>query len=290
MKLVFDTDIGDDVDDVLALALILSCPELELVGVSTVYGDTQTRVKLAKLVLKMWGKGDVPVAAGCGRPLEAAQAPRVGISQASVLRELKESLPPADPREGHKLLIDCVISDPGKVTVLTVGAMTNLAVALREEPAIVEKAAGFVSMAGVVNQKRAEWNVMCDPAAAKECFSSKAGLTMVGLDVTTKCQLPEDAIQEMGRGNERGKLLKKFIDLWRGGKKDLPTLHDPLAAGVVADPTLCKTERGAVSVDRHAYTRFQADPSGNVLVCTDVDSDRFIGFYRERVVAGACAS
>ena len=288
MKVVLDTDIGDDVDDALALALILSSPELELVGVSTVYGDTETRARLAKLVLWTWGKGDIPVAAGCGKPLEAAQAPRADVSQAGVLRELKDELPPADPREGHRLLIDSVGADPGSVTVLTIGAMTNLALALREEPALVEKAAGFVSMAGVIGQKRAEWNVMCDPAAAKECFSSKGAFTMVGLDVTSKCQLPEEAIQVMGAGNERGKLLKQLIDLWRGGKKNLPTLHDPLATGLLVDAGFCKTQRGTISVDRHGHTFFEEDASGNVLVCVEVDSDRFVEFYRERVVAGAC--
>ncbi len=289
MKVVVDTDIGDDVDDALALALILSSPEIELLGVSTVYGDTQTRARLARVILKAWGRDDIPVAVGSGRPLEAAQAPRAEINQAPILRELKEELPPPDPREGHRLLIDCVMSDPGNVSVLTIGAMTDLALALREEPALVEKAAGFVSMAGVVDQERAEWNVMCDPAAAKECFS-KAAITMVGLDVTTKCQLPEDAIQALAGGNERGKLLARFIDLWRGGKKNLPTLHDPLAAGLLANPGFCKTERGIVTVDRHAYTHFDTDPSGNVLVCVEVDADEFVDFYRERVVAGACES
>ncbi len=289
MKVVVDTDIGDDVDDALALALILSCPELELVGVSTVYGDTETRARLAKLILKAWDKPDIPVAVGEGKPLDASRAPRAEINQAPALREAKEELPPLDPREGHKLLAESVMSDPGNVTVLTIGAMTNLALALREEPALVEKAAGFVSMAGVIGQKRAEWNVMCDSAAAEECFS-KCALTMVGLDVTTRCQLPEEAIGEMEAGNDRGKLLRQFIDLWRGGKRNLPTLHDPLAAGLLADPTFCKTERGTVSVDRHGHTNFEAEPSGNVLACVGVDAARFVEFYRQRVVAGACAS
>ena len=290
MKVVLDTDIGDDVDDALALALVLSCPEVELLGVSTVYGKTEVRADLAKLILKAWGKEDVPVAAGTGKPLEAQAAPRADINQAPILREPHAELPATDPREGHKLLVDCVMSDPGNVTVLTVGAMTNLALALRDEPTVAEKAKAFVSMGGVVAQERAEWNVMCDPAAAKECLSSKAVFTLVGLDVTTKCQLPEEAIQALGEGNERGKLLKHFIDLWRGGKKNLPTLHDPLAAGMLVDASFCTTVRGTVSVDMRGYTRFEAEEAGNVLVCTEVEADRFVEFYRERVVAGACAS
>lgn len=130
--LVFvDTDIGDDIDDALALALLLCLPEVSVVGISTVFGDTYLRARLAAYLLQTYGYPEVPVAAGQELPLLLRHRPS-GVCQATVLPE-KLALP-LSSLSGPELLIQKARMYPGQLTLLCLGPLTNVALALQQEP------------------------------------------------------------------------------------------------------------------------------------------------------------
>lgn len=288
---VIDTDIGDDVDDALALgyaARAVRSGEAELLGATTVYGDTETRALLAVRVLEAFGLPDVPVVIGEGKPLEAESVPEVPLNQRPVLEGWSPKRPPY--RGAADFIVETVRSRPGEVTLVPIGALTNLALALRKDPEIARLVRGIVAMAGVFLEPRVEWNVKCDPEAFEQVVRSGAPVTLVGLDVTEKCKLSAEEVEGMRGAGAGGQLLVRMVELWGAhlrrspasrASRELatPVLHDPLALGIALGGGFCRTERGSVKVelsgDSRGGTSFTPDPAGPVEVCTEVDAGRF---------------
>src|SRR5438045_2696160 len=127
-----DTDIGDDIDDALALALVLRSPEIELQGVTTVFGDTRQRARLAAYLLKVSGREDVPIAAGIQNPIQWRHRPS-GVPQATVLDD-RVALPALSTTSGPVLIVETALAHPGRLTLLCLGPLTNIATALIIEP------------------------------------------------------------------------------------------------------------------------------------------------------------
>jgi len=289
---IIDTDIGDDVDDALALALALRSPELDLRAVTTVFGNVEVRTRLALKVLKTFGREDIPVATGIGRPLLErtflADAGQRTPNQATVLAE-GERLPRPSPRHAVDLIISTAMAAGDGVTLIPVGALTNVASALLREPRLAERAR-VVLMGGVVSRPRAEHNVRCDPEAARIVFESGIPITMVGLDVTLRCVLGREDVERLrGRGLATTSLLADMIAAWRRGSDRLPVLHDPLAVAVSFNPGLVTTRPMAVRVEtRGEFTRgFTVAHEGgepNAQVCVDVDAGRFLRLFMDRVM------
>jgi len=290
---LIDTDIGDDIDDAYALALALKSPELNLKAVTTVFGNVKIRTKLALKLLKTFGREDIPVAEGIGKPfLEKtfrSQAAREMPNQAVVLAKGE---PLQKPSEKHAvdLIISTVMNVRKKVTIVPIGALTNVAAAIIQEPRIVDKA-NLVVMGGCVSKPLAEHNIRCDPEAAKMVFESGIKITMVGLDVTLKCVLTEEDVKTLkNRGLATTNLLADMTEAWRKGRTHWPILHDPLAVAVCFDPTLMKTQPRLVGVEtRGEFTRgftvTSNSENSNIQVCVDVDSKRFIKVFMNRILS-----
>ncbi len=292
--IVLDTDIGDDIDDALALAFALGSPELDLRAVTTVFGRVDVRTRLALKLLATFGRDDVPVATGRGKPL-LAPAPDHVPSQAVALDDA-ETLPEPSPLAADELILRAADEAGGRLTILTIGAMTNVAVALLRDPALAQRAR-LIAMGGVGGEQRAEWNIACDPEAARICLESGIPLTLVGLDVTLQCRMsPADVDALAAKGTPRTRLLDAMLGGWAGSadgerKARCPVLHDPLAVAVAFRPELVTTQPRRVQVEtRGEFTRGftvgRPSDEPNAAVCVGVDAEAFVRLFMERILAG----
>lgn len=295
---IIDTDIGDDIDDAYAMAFALNSPELNLKAVTTVFGNVEARTKLALKLLKTFGREDIPVATGIGKPfLERtfrAQATEQIPNQAKVLVE-GEPLPKTSPKHAVDLIISTVMDAKEEVTIIPVGPLTNIATAIIKEPKLVEKAK-LVVMGGVTSKPLAEHNIRCDPEAARVIFESDIGITMVGLDVTMKCKLNEKDLANLkSRGLATTNLLADMTEAFmeaaskHWGRKTYPILHDPLAVAVSFKPNLVKTQPKMVKVETQGeftrgFTVASDSDKPNAQMCIDVDSPRFLKLFMDRIL------
>jgi len=293
LPILIDTDIGDDIDDALALALAVNSPEVELRAVTTVFGDVATRTRLALKLLATYGRADIPVAAGRGTPL-FGQRPTHPINQAVVLEE-GESLPEPSALAADELILRAADEAQGALTIVTIGAMTNLGLAFLRDPSLALKAR-LVVMGGVVGQQMGEWNIRCDPEAARICFESGIPLTMVGLDVTMQCRMSDADVEAVGsRGTPATTLLDRMIGAWSGSadgqrKRNRPILHDPLAVAVAFRPDLVRMEPRRVVVETRgeftrAFTVAAQSDKPNAQACLGVDASAFVKLFMERILA-----
>ncbi len=238
-----DTDIGDDIDDAFALVLLLQSPELNLQGVSTVFGDTRRRTHLAAHLLKLYGRADIPVAAGIGTPLQPRQRPS-GVPQAALLdeREAFLNLPNLSPLSGPELLIQNAQRHAGKLTLLCIGPLTNIAIALQQEPHLFMAIRSIILMGGTSGLPLAEWNMRSDVKAAQIVLGSGIPITMIGMNVTMHCQLKREDVQQIRNAQWREtQFLSRLIGIWQRHRPRwhpaMPYLHDPLTIAA-----LCNTE------------------------------------------------
>ncbi|HEU5228224.1 MAG TPA: nucleoside hydrolase [Ktedonobacteraceae bacterium] len=254
-QLVFlDTDIGDDIDDALALALILQSSEIALQGVSTVFGKTPKRARLAAHLLRVFGREDVPVAAGIATPLQPRHRPS-GVPQAAILDE-REIFPALSPLSGPELLIQTTLSHQQQLTLICIGPLTNIATALNMEPCINSAIRNIVMMGGSGNVPWAEWNVRSDAKAAQIVLEAGIPVTMLGFDVTMHCQLrPYDLKQLQHANSPQTQLLSMLIAVWQRhrprGHSHLPYLHDPLTIAALLRPELFRFQEMMVRVVTH---------------------------------------
>ncbi|HZO73459.1 MAG TPA: nucleoside hydrolase [Ktedonobacteraceae bacterium] len=246
-----DTDIGDDIDDALALALILQSPEIALQGVSTVFGDTHRRARLAAHLLRVFGREDIPVAAGIVSPLQRHHRPS-GVPQAAILDE-RERLPAISALSGPELLIQTALSSQKPLTLICIGPLTNVATVLTVEPCINLAIGNIVMMGGSSCVPWAEWNVRSDIKAARVVLESGIPVTMIGFDVTTRCQLHTCDIEQLRCGSSfQLQLLSKLLAVWQRHRPrwqpSLPYLHDPLTVAALCQPELFRFRQMMVRV------------------------------------------
>ena len=261
-KIILDCDPGHD--DAIAMLLAWGNPEIELVGVTTVMGN-QTIEKVTRNALsvaRVAGITGVPFARGAHRPLVREVEVAESIHGESGLDgpALPEPLIELDPRHAVDLIIDTVMAaDPGTITLVPTGALTNIAMAVRKEPRIASRVKQVVLMGGGVNvgnwSATSEFNIVIDPEAAHIVFNEKWPLTMVGLDLTHEAlATPAVAasIAAVGTGPARfvGELLEFFGHTYREHQGfDHPPVHDPCAVAFVIDPTVMETVRVPLDVE-----------------------------------------
>jgi inosine-uridine nucleoside N-ribohydrolase len=238
---LIDTDIGDDIDDALALALALRSPEIELKGVTTVFGDTQKRALLAAHILRVFGHEDIPVAAGQQMPLLPRHRPS-GIPQAAIL-DTCATLPELSPYSGPELIIQTAMAHYGKLTLLCLGPLTNIATALTIEPRLFMAIRMAFIMGGTSGFPVPEWNVRSDAQAAKLVLASGVPVTLLGWNVTTRCQLRESDMEKLHYENSpQTRLLSQLMAVWQRHRprrhSKLPYLHDPLTIVALCAPEL----------------------------------------------------
>ena len=261
-KILLDCDPGHD--DAVAMLLAHGSPDIDLVAITTVAGN-QTIEKVTRNALsvaKILGITGVPFARGAGRPLvrQVEVAPDIHGESGLDGPVLPEPDLELDPRGAVRLLIDTVMShEPGEITLVPTGALTNIALAARLEPRIVDRVREVVLMGGGVHEGNwsatAEFNILIDPEAAHIVFNEPWPLTMVGLDATHQAlATPEVAerIAAVGTAPARfvGELLEFFGHAYKDAQGfDFPPVHDPCAVAYVIDPTVLEVRKAPLTVE-----------------------------------------
>ena len=253
-KIILDCDPGHD--DAIAMLLAWGNPEIDLVGVTTVMGN-QTIEKVTRnalAVARVAGITGVPFARGAHRPLvrEAQVAEAIHGSSGLDGPVLPEPTVILDRRHAVDFIIETVMaSEPGEITLVPTGPLTNIALAVRMEPRIATRVREVVLMGGGVNvgnwSATSEFNIVADPEAAHVVFDESWPVTMVGLDVTHQALATPtvaSAIEAVGTGPARfvGELLDFFANAYRGEQGfEFPPVHDPCAVAYVIEPSVLTT-------------------------------------------------
>ena len=284
MKVILDTDIGSDIDDAVCLAYLLSEPACDLLGITTVSGEAVERAKIASVLVKAAGK-DVPIYPGAVKPLLIAQKqPHAPHAAALASWEHRKTFP---ENEAVSFLRQTIRANPGEVTLLGIGPMTNIGLLFALDPEIPSLLKSLRMMVGVfaTGQPRswlAEWNAICDPHALAIIYQSDVKISRsVGLDVTT--QVVMDA-QEVRRRFQKG-LLRPVLDFAEVWFKHTGSIifHDPLAAVTIFDESVCAFERGTVEVEltsqRLLGMTHWTPGAGGHEVALRVDPQRFFDRY-----------
>lgn len=283
---ILDTDIGDDIDDAFALALVLRSPEIELLGITTEFGDTELRARLVDRYLAAVGRTDIPVAAG--KP-----TPHSNVFTQAAYAERESDRKHAD---GVKFLLDQIRAHPGEVTLIAIGPLVNVGEAIRRDPATFRKLKRVVMMGGSVyrgydhdghvdSTPSAEWNIARDPEGAKALLASGVPVFMMPLDST---QIKLEAA-EQGAIFAHGSPLTDQLTLlyhqwaaWNEGHGQTPTLYDPVAATYTVRPDLCPATPMRLEVDDQGFTR-PAVGKPDAEVCLKSDEKAFLQFLVGRI-------
>jgi purine nucleosidase len=294
-RIIIDTDIGDDIDDALAVQMALNSPELELVGITTVLRSPRKRAQIALHLLHVNNRADVPVTAGASKPLVGDW--NTYSEPCQYIEDLMSGYKVNEEPGAAQFLVEQAALLPQQITVAAIGPLTNIAEAILRSELFKANVKEIVLMGGVYSYHYNEWNIKCDPEAAKIVFDSGIPITMVGLDVTMKCIISvQEAIQMLKQGKQAASLLLLgLIESWHKVAKDRPIiLHDLLVIAELIDSSIMQKEKKRVDIETAGqYTRgmtitperpfgeAEASPP-NVRVCTDVDSSRAVGLCKER--------
>ena len=277
VPVVLDTDIGSDVDDVLALATVFGSPELRLDGVTTVYGDTLLRARMVSRVAAVAGRSTGPVVPGRTEPRSGRPVWWPGHEGA-----LLEALD-CEPVSTEYDAADVLAAAP---RVIAIGPLTNLAEALERPDRGVQE---LFLMGGRFNEGRAEHNVRCDVAAASAVFEAGLPTTVFGLEQTTRIQLGESVVERVAAAGELGQLLAaEMRQFWQFTEKDFNVPHDPAAVLMLVEPALFEFRSGQISVvPDEGVTRFTPAADGPHRIVSDLDPDAVAGRIVDRILA-AC--
>lgn len=305
IPLTMDVDTG--IDDSMAIALAVLCPGIDLLGISTVAGNVGVAhtTENTLRVLDWLGATDVPVYRGMSAPLSRALVDAGHFHGAKGLGWFEP--PPArrgiSEMTAPEFIVRTARERPGAVTMVFVGPLTNLAVALSLEPKLPELVPNVVIMGGAFKvpgnvTPAAEFNIFADPEAADAVCASGLPLTWIGLDVTHQVQLLRgdwDALEHDNR--PQAVLIRKVCDMHFTGRNALGVhLHDPLALAVATDGSLVSCEMSALEVvtgqsDLAGQTRLLSGSSRpKHRVALGVERDAFFRFWSETLDLGAASS
>jgi purine nucleosidase len=296
-KIILDCDPGHD--DAVAMLLAHGSPEVELVAVTTVFGnqtvDKTTRNALA--VGTVAGITGVPFARGADRPLVRTGETGESIHGESGLDgpHLPEATIALDDRHAVQLIIDTIMqNEPKTVTLVPTAALTNIAIAARLEPQIVPRVKEVVLMGGGYNggnwSATSEFNIIIDPEAAHIVFNESWPLTMVGLDVTHQALAVPEVVDEIAAiGTPIARFVGELMDFFAHSYKDAqgfdyPPVHDPVAVAFVIDPSVLTVRKAPLDVELTgtvtlgmtvADLRAPAPGDCTTSVATGLDAPRF---------------
>lgn len=245
-KILIDTDIGDDIDDAIAIYAAMR-RGFDIVGVTTVFRNTVDRAKMVKKLMCLYGHGyeNTPVFAGHGVPM--AEEGREYGHVVHYTADVEAYQPSGASRdEAVDFIIESCRKYGSELTVVAIGPFTNIARVIERDPEALKLCGRVCIMGGAFFKQYADWNVMCDVEAAELMFRTLDNLECIGADVTHLCEA-EPALCNVlfgaSHNNAAHQYLSEMCGLWRADRpKAKLLLHDPLVIYYLADPSLCGME------------------------------------------------
>lgn len=324
---IIDTDPGlgqpgSDIDDGLAIALALRSPELDVVGLTVVNGnvDAATGVDVARRLVERLGRPDIPVLAGATRPLQRTMDDVRALFEAAMTEpgrapDAGSFLGPSSEEAAPDFLVRQAAENPGEITVIAIGPMTNLALALRKSPSFATDVRELVLMAGSATGYAqnvtvvGDFNTYVDPEALDIVLNSGANIRMVGLDQTSKVTLDRNDAEVLRATDDAfSRWAADCADAWidylglafpnRPEHQSACFLHDPLVVAAVTHPALLRWEPAAVQVEVHSalarglvvadrgLALRRPDPA-NALVAVSTDVEAFHELFLQRISAAS---
>lgn len=287
-KVIFDTDIGDDIDDAFALGLALSSTELQVLGVTTAWGNTELRAQLVSRMLCDLDLANIPVSAG---PRTTANN---GFTQAKWA--LQYQVPEKGWPDAITFTLGEIRKNPGEITLISVAPLTNVGKLIDTDPEMFRKLKRVVIMGGSIYRRygdlgyspdrgpEPEYNIKMDITSARKLLASGVPVYMMPLDST---QLKLQEIERnvlFTHGSALTDDLTLLYHQWSASTQNpTPTLFDAMAVAYAIDPNLCPTTAMRIEVDDAGFTRVTAGPP-NTNVCLNSSSEQFFKFYIDRIL------
>lgn len=284
-KTIIDTDIGDDIDDAFAVALALRSPELQILGISTTFGDIETRAKLLDRLLGEAGRQDIPVAIGI-QTQPKGQFTQRAYAEGGHFR-----------RASHPNAVDFILEQirryPGQITMVAIGPLINVGALIDKDVETFRKLRRVVLMGGSIKRSygdlgyspphgpEAEWNIVNDIPSAQKLFASGVRIYMMPLDST---QLKLDEVKRSILFRPGTPITDALTLLYHEWGQKTPTLFDVMTVAYILNPDLCPVKSLRIRVDEKGFTRVEPGVP-NAQVCLDSDSDAFFRFYMKRMLA-----
>lgn len=293
ISVILDTDIGSDVDDAVCLAYLLKEKRCDLKGIITVSGESDKRAELASMLCKIAGKDDIPIFAGCDKPI--CGNPLQPYAASSVVLSNHPHNSYNISFEHIEFMAEIIRNNPNEITLITIGPLTNIAILFASYPDIPSLVKKVVVMGGVYATDEygtlPEWNIRCDTYAANIVFNSNAEIYCCGLDVTMQVHMEvEKAAKEFSK-NSLMQAVAEMATAWFSKEESnwfykCPTItfHDPLTAVALFNDDVCKFEKGNVKLDMTAgehrgCIEWSPDENGKHHVAMEVDVEKFFNHY-----------
>ncbi|MBC8184503.1 nucleoside hydrolase [candidate division KSB1 bacterium] len=289
-KIIFDCDLGSDIDDAFALALILCSPEFEVLGITLDHGLTDKRAQIACKMLYETGMEHIPVAVGrptveiVGKSKKPAPY-RPQFRWAESFDKVKPIKTPA-----ADFIIEMLHKYPNEIILFTVGPVPNMGDIIKKDPEVLKLAKRIYSMFGsfYVGYGRspipdAEWNVLCDVESSKEFAACGADIIYAGLDITTHVKLEKELrLKLLKRQSPLTNGLSALYALW---DSETAVLFDVVAIGMVLWPELFSTRQAYIKVIDGGYTVIDESKSPNCKIGLSIKTDEFLKKIMERYIS-----
>nr|WP_145163664.1 nucleoside hydrolase [Paenibacillus terrae] len=289
-KILLDSDIGGDIDDAICLAYLLKEPQCNLVGITTVCGESEKRAAVANAICKTV-KRDIPIVAGLDttlQPVPVYPTPDGAAALANWEHDIYEK------SDAPAFMYEMIKANPHEIVLLGIGNMTNIATLFNTYPDVLSLLKGLYVMNGYFGQEELpeayyNWNSWADPLASKIVFASKVAINRaITLEITDRLTIEAAKAEELlFADSELMKAVFDFGNAWLESSNKL-TLHDPLAAVCIFHPDVCQFEKGYVQVETNeetfmGATSFRAAQDGNVEISREVDAERFYQILSSRL-------
>ena len=293
LRLVLDTDPG--VDDAIAILLALAAPQAEVMGLTTLGGNVPraraTRNALA--LLEAAGRADIPVAKGASRPVTGKYNPSVAFHGPGGL-SARLAEPSATPVEAGavEFLGDVIASNPGEVTLVALGPLTNIFHLERRHPGLLPLTARLVVMGGAVETRgnvtpRAEFNFHSDPLAAAGILASELPVSLADLAACRQAGISRSQALGLSSETALGKLALKVLHGWfaRDDRRERFEFYDPFAVAMALDPGVAGVRHVSLAVgtsrDEHWGETTITGAPGNIALADEVDESRFFALLSD---------
>ena len=295
-KIIIDTDIGDDIDDTLALSLAINSPELELLGVTTVYKNTLARARLASWLLSSNGV-NVPIVPGKRMPISKHDMASLNLDEIPCQYTKEMDSATIVQSTDAVSFLRTILEEKGPITIVTLGALTNVAFLLQRYPEVQTKIKRIVMMGGAYFSHIKEYNICCDPEAARIVFQSSVNIVAIGLDVTLQCRLTEEQITQLYNSSSKAaNSASKLICLYRSHHPGAEIfLHDPLAVAAVFRPDLLSFIPQRIAIETEGLVTFgmtfnvsanewwKETQNSHIQIAKEANKDAFTSLFVERI-------